>query len=214
MALEVCEIFYSIQGESTFCGLPCVFIRLAGCNLACSWCDTAYAAHEKTVMSTDEVIGKIRAFACALVEVTGGEPLLQADTPRLIQELIDAGHQILLETNGSRDISGIHPDCIKIVDIKCPSSGEGSSFLDDNITHLSANDEVKFVIGAQQDYLFAKTFIQEKLCHISPLKIHLSPVFGRITPEAIAAWMLQDRLPARLSLQLHKIIWDPDKRGV
>ncbi|MCK5695129.1 MAG: radical SAM protein [Desulfobacula sp.] len=214
MPLDVCEIFYSLQGESTFMGLPCIFIRLSGCNLNCSWCDTRYADKASYSMNFEQILKKITTFNCNLVEVTGGEPLLQNDTPALISLLLEKSYQVLLETNGSQSIKDIHTDCIKIMDIKCPSSNESDSFLFENIKFLTEHDEIKFVIGSQKDYKFAKTIIEDKLYKISQNKIHLSPVFGHISPEAIAGWMLEDNLPARLSLQQHKIIWHPDKRGV
>lgn len=214
MPLNICEIFYSLQGESTFAGLPCVFIRLAGCNLACAWCDTPYARTESTRMAIETVLNQTDAFDCSLVEITGGEPMLQAETPVLVRELIRRKQTVLLETNGSRPIKGLPAECIKIMDVKCPSSRESGSFLFENTAHLSADDEVKFVIGTRQDYDYAKDLIAGRLSHVHPSKIHLSPVFGKVPPARLAAWILSDNLGARLSLQQHKFIWDPDKRGV
>lgn len=214
MQLNVCEIFYSLQGESSFTGLPCIFIRLSGCNLKCSWCDTGYANTEFHAMTFDQILKKVDAYNCNLVEITGGEPLLQNDTPKLISVLLKKKYQVLLETNGSKSIQNIHPDCIKIMDIKCPSSNESNSFLFDNIPFLTKQDEIKFVIGSRKDYVFAKAIIENELTGISQKKIHLSPVFGHIAPDVIAAWMIDDNLHARLSLQQHKTIWEPDKRGV
>lgn len=214
MHLDVCEIFYSLQGESTFAGMPCVFIRLSGCNLNCAWCDTPYAQAESTPFSIDYIIDRVNSYHCGLVEITGGEPLLQDGTPALAGRLLDHGCTVLVETNGSRDISVLPDGCIRIMDIKCPSSNEGGSFLDANHRHLSPLDEVKFVIGNREDYDFAKTVIQTRLGEIHASKIHLSPVFGRIDPALLAGWITDDRLGARLSLQHHKLIWDPDKRGV
>ena len=214
MQLNICEIFYSLQGESSFTGLPCIFIRLSGCNLACSWCDTGYANTEFHPMTIDQILKKTLSYNCNLVEITGGEPLLQDGTPFLISSLLDKNYQVLLETNGSKSIKDIPSDCIKIMDIKCPSSNESDSFLSENINFLTQQDEIKFVIGSRKDYEFAKAIIDTELKKNSPTKIHLSPVFGLISPDAIAAWMIDDNLHARLSLQLHKIIWDPDKRGV
>ena len=214
MQLDICEIFYSLQGESTFTGLPCIFIRLSGCNLNCLWCDTRYASHESQSMTFDQILKKVGSYNCNLVEVTGGEPMLQDDTPALISMLLEKKYQVLLETNGSKSIKNIHSNCIKILDIKCPSSNESDSFLSENINFLTENDEIKFVISSRKDYKFAKSIIENKLSGISQKKIHLSPVFGQISPEAIAGWMIKDNLHARLSLQQHKIIWDPDKRGV
>lgn len=214
MSLKVCEIFYSLQGESTFTGLPCTFVRLSGCNLDCAWCDTLYAKKESTSLSIEKIIDQIRAFGCSLVEITGGEPLLQEETPELISQLLDLNFQVLLETNGSQSIRDIDPRCIRILDIKCPSSNESDSFLYENLTSLTKRDEIKFVIGSRQDYEYARAVILEKLSRRDQSRIHLSPVFGQITPESLAAWILEDSLPARLSLQQHKIIWNPDQRGV
>jgi len=214
LQLDICEIFYSLQGESTFAGLPCIFIRLSGCNLNCSWCDTRYAEKTSQSMTLDQIIDTIACYDCNLVEITGGEPLVQDDTPALISMLIDKNYQVLLETNGSKSIKSIHPGCIKIMDIKCPSSNESDTFLPENIQFLTQQDEIKFVIGSRKDYDHAEFIIRNSLNHISKKKIHLSPVFGRISFEDIAAWMIKDNLNARFSLQQHKVIWDPDKRGV
>lgn len=214
MQLDICEIFYSLQGESTFTGLPCIFIRLSGCNLNCSWCDTRYAEKTSQSMTLDQILTTIACYDCNLVEITGGEPLDQEDTPTLISMLIDKNYQVLLETNGSKSIKSIHPDCIKIMDIKCPSSNESDTFLSDNIHFLTQHDEIKFVIGSRKDYDHARFIVKNNLNHISKKKIHLSPVFGQISFEDIAAWMIKDNLNARFSLQQHKVIWDPDKRGV
>ncbi len=214
MELDICEIFYSLQGESTFTGLPCIFIRLSGCNLNCSWCDTRYAGEESYTMRFDQILKKLESFPCLLVEITGGEPLLQDNTPALISVLLKKGYQVLVETNGSKSIKPLPPECIKIMDIKCPSSNESDSFLPENISLLTKQDEIKFVLGSRKDYTFAKSIIENDLSYISPEKIHLSPVFGCIAPDTIATWILDDNLSARLSLQQHKIIWDPDKRGV
>jgi 7-carboxy-7-deazaguanine synthase len=214
VSLKVCEIFYSLQGESSFTGLPCIFVRLSGCNLDCAWCDTRYAREESTCLSIEKIIDRIRAFGCSLVEITGGEPLLQKKTPLLISQLLDLNFQVLLETNGSQSVRNVDPRCIKILDIKCPSSNEPDSFLYENLTYLTRRDEIKFVIGSRQDYEYARAILLEKLSPRDQSRIHLSPVFGHITPASLAAWILKDRLPARLSLQQHKIIWNPDQRGV
>jgi 7-carboxy-7-deazaguanine synthase len=214
VSLKVCEIFYSLQGESTFTGLPCTFVRLSGCNLDCVWCDTRYAKEESTCLSIEKIMDQIRAFGCSLVEITGGEPLLQKETPGLISQLLDLNFQVLLETNGSQPVRNVDPRCIKILDIKCPSSNESDSFLYENLTSLTQRDEIKFVIGSRQDYEYARAIILEKLSPRNQNRIHLSPVFGHITPKSLATWILEDKLPARLSLQQHKIIWNPDQRGV
>ncbi|MBA3012194.1 MAG: radical SAM protein [Proteobacteria bacterium] len=214
MALNLCEIFYSLQGESTFTGLPCTFVRLSGCNLNCTWCDTVYARDESISMPIKKIIDQVKTFDCSLVEITGGEPLLQAQTPELISRLLALNFQVLLETNGSLSIRDIDPRCIRILDIKCPSSNEADAFLYENLNYLTEKDEIKFVIGSRQDYEFARAMLQENLPKRPAAGIHLSPVFGQVTPESLAAWILEDRLPARLSLQLHKIIWNPHQRGV
>lgn len=214
MSLRVCEIFNSLQGESSFVGLPCTFVRLSGCNLNCTWCDTCYAESESVEMTIEEIIKKVDRFDCPLVEVTGGEPLLQSQTPKLIHELLNRCHKVLLETNGSLPIQDLNPQCIRIIDIKCPSSGEESSFLWKNLEHLTVRDEIKFVVESFEDYQFAKQIIKTNLSHIENIKIHISPVFGNIEPQKLAKWMIEDKINARLSLQQHKIIWDPNKRGV
>ena len=165
-------------------------------------------------MSLDDILKKIGTFNCNLVEVTGGEPLIQETTNALISLLIKNHYQVLLETNGSISIENVDPECTRIVDIKCPSSSEADSFLNENIGFLSEKDEVKFVVADRQDYQFARTIIENELTHISPTKIHISPVWGEISPETIAGWMVDENLHARLSLQQHKIIWDPSRRGV
>ncbi|MCP3899827.1 MAG: radical SAM protein [Desulfobacteraceae bacterium] len=214
MQLDICEIFFSLQGESTYTGLPCVFIRLSGCNLNCTYCDTLYAKTESSSQSLNDIIKEIEPYNCNLVEVTGGEPLLQANTEKLISKLIDSNYKVLLETNGSINIKNIHSKCIKIVDIKCPSSNESQSFLMENLKHLTFKDELKFVIGTRKDYEFAKSFIAREKFGVPPDKIHFSPVFDTIKPETIAGWIIDDKLAVRLSLQAHKVIWDKDKRGV
>ena len=215
MPLLVNEIFYSIQGESSFAGRPCVFIRLTGCNLRCSYCDTQYAYNEGCQMGVDEILDKVASFECPLVEVTGGEPLLQDDTPFLITSLLDKGHKVLLETNGSMDIGRADKRCIRIVDIKCPSSGEQESFLSDNLGRLTDMDELKFVIGDRQDYEFARKIlgsIQRR--RPSPVMVNISNVFPEMDARTLAEWILEDHLDVRLNLQLHKLLWGPEKRGV
>ncbi len=165
-------------------------------------------------MDLNKILNTIKSYNCNLVEITGGEPLLQTNTPMLISELIKRKFKVLLETNGSIDIHNIHPDCIKIVDIKCPSSRESHNNLQTNLEHLSDQDELKFVIGTREDYEFAKTFISREKLNITPGKIHFSTVFDNIKPGMLAGWILEDRLDVRLSLQMHKIIWDKNKRGV
>jgi 7-carboxy-7-deazaguanine synthase len=214
LQLYICEIFFSLQGESTYTGLPCVFVRLSGCNLNCSYCDTLYAKTESLSMNLDDIIKKIESYNCSLVEITGGEPLLQANTVILISQLINKNYTVLLETNGSLSLQDIHSKCIKIVDIKCPSSNQSQSNLLDNLKFLTTKDELKFVMGTKEDYEFAKAFIARTELNIAPEKIHFSPVYDTIKPETLARWILEDKLAVRLSLQMHKLIWDKDKRGV
>lgn len=214
MSLDICEIFYSLQGESTRAGLACVFVRLSGCNLSCSWCDTPYAAVQPVSMTIDQIVGRVAAFECPMVEITGGEPLIQPHTPALISALLEKGFQVLLETNGSLSIASVDPACVRIMDVKCPSSGEAGSFLFDNFNNMTARDEIKFVVGSRQDYNYAASVIKTHLMNHPREKIHICPVFETIKLSNLAAWILKDRLGARLSLQQHKIIWDPDLRGV
>ena len=218
MALRVNEIFHSIQGESSYAGWPCVFVRLTGCNLRCTYCDTRYAYEEGSEMSVSEILDRVRAFRCRLVEVTGGEPLIQDETPQLVSGLLRRGYTVLVETNGSRDISLLDRECIKIVDFKCPSSGEAERNDLDNIRRLGENDEVKLVIGTREDYEFARELAE--LIHGARgaggrrKTVHFSPVLGVLEPRALAEWLLSDGLDVRLNLQLHKYIWDPEQRGV
>ncbi len=216
MALLVCEIFYSIQGESSFAGRPCAFVRLAGCNLSCSWCDTTYATKETAFpMSVDQIVEAAEKFDCPLVEITGGEPLLQEQTPLLAQALLGRGKTVLVETNGSLDISVLPADCIKIVDMKCPDSGQEGHNCYENLKRLAPLDEVKFVMASRRDYEFAKALMQGPFEEFFQNRaVHFSPVWGRLKPGDLAAWMLLDKSTARLGLQLHKIIFDPNARGV
>jgi 7-carboxy-7-deazaguanine synthase len=215
LPLKVNEIFFSIQGESSYAGRPCAFIRLTGCNLRCIYCDTQYAYEEGTLLEIPEIVRQVSLFNCRLVEITGGEPLLQEQTPELIRMLLDQDFTVLLETNGSQDIGVVDERCIRILDIKCPSSGESEKNRLENLDVLTPNDELKFVIGSRQDYDYAKfilsTFLPER-SHLKPPL--LSPVFGQVDTQALAQWILQDRLDVRLQLQLHKLIWDPERRGV
>jgi 7-carboxy-7-deazaguanine synthase len=215
LPLKVNEIFFSIQGESSYAGRPCAFIRLTGCNLRCIYCDTQYAYEEGTLLEIPEIVRQVSLFNCRLVEITGGEPLLQEQTPELIRMLLDQDFTVLLETNGSQDIGVVDERCIRILDIKCPSSGESEKNRLENLDVLTPNDELKFVIGSRQDYEYAKfilsTFFPDR-SHLKPPL--LSPVFGKMDTQTLAQWILQDRLDVRLQLQMHKLIWDPERRGV
>ena len=212
MAIEVSEIFHSIQGESSWSGQPCVFIRLTGCNLRCAYCDTSYAYEQGRFMDIAEILERVRRLRCDLVEVTGGEPLIQAETPPLIAGLLDAGHTVLLETNGSIDIGVVDPRCVRIMDIKCPSSGMAGQNDLRNLKKLGAQDELKFVIASREDYEFARDLLST--LPAARCKINFSPVFGSLAPRSLAEWILEDHIAVRLNLQLHKIIWGSEARGM
>jgi len=212
--LTINEIFYSIQGESTRAGEPCVFMRLTACDLRCSWCDTAYAFHEGRKMSVDEVIAEVARHGCPLVEITGGEPLLQEDVYPLMDRLLADGRLVMLETGGHRSIARVPPAVLKIVDVKCPASGEADRNDWENLARLAPHDEVKFVIQDRGDYDFAKDVIDRHGLVSRAAAILLSPVHGVLEPRTLSEWMLADRLPARLQLQLHKYIWSASARGV
>jgi 7-carboxy-7-deazaguanine synthase len=210
--LRVNEIFYSLQGESTRAGLPCVLIRLTGCHLRCRWCDTAYAFYEGEWLSRAEVLSRVAAFGCPLVELTGGEPLLQPGALPLIAELCDAGYEVLLETSGAVDVAAVDPRVRKIVDVKCPGSGEAERNHWDNLDLLRPTDELKLVIADEADYRWARDLILERQLH-RRCPVHFSPVAGELDPATLAEWILRDRVPVRLQLQLHKQLWGA-ARGV
>ena len=212
--LVVNEIFYSVQGESTYAGRPCAFVRLTACNLRCNYCDTEYAFHEGRRMAIAEIVAQVESYRCPLVEITGGEPLLQEGVYALCAALLDAGEQVLIETSGASDVARLDPRVIKIMDLKCPGSGEAERNLWSNLRHLTAKDEVKFVISDRTDYEWTRQVIAEHALAPRVNAILLSPAFGRIELANLAAWMLEDRLPARLQLQMHKYIWSPTTRGV
>jgi 7-carboxy-7-deazaguanine synthase len=213
--LRVNEIFYSIQGESSYAGRPCVFVRLTGCNLRCSYCDTRYAYDEGQYLNIDEIIAQVTSYHCRLAEITGGEPLLQKETPHLIHRLLDKSFEVLLETNGSFDISPIDERCVKIVDIKCPSSGEEKKNDLENLKRLCAKDEIKFVIGNREDYEYAKNIMSRVKKDNPEMKPPLlSPVYGLIAPKVMAEWILADHIDVRMNIQLHKIIWGAEAQGV
>ena len=212
--LTINEIFHSIQGESTHTGLPCVFVRLTACDLRCSWCDTPYAFHEGRKMSVDDVLSDVAAYECPVVEITGGEPLLQPDVYPLMQQLLDRGHTVLLETGGHRSIEKVPPGVIRIVDVKCPASGESEKNDWSNLDRLTPTDEVKFVIQDRGDYEFAKDVIRRHRLETRCGTVLMSPVHGVLAARELAGWILADRLPVRLQLQAHKYIWSADARGV
>ena len=225
--MVITEIFKSIQGEGTRAGLPCVFVRLTGCNLRCTWCDTAYAFHGGTKRSIEEVLEKVHALAggeerrVELVEITGGEPLLQAETPALAEKLVAAGYTVMIETSGEQFVGALPDGVIKIVDVKCPDSGEAETFDMANLESVGANDEVKFVISTRRDYDFARDFVREHRLGERVHEVLFSPVFADpdgkwpgLTARELAEWILSDGLRVRLGLQLHKFIWDPAMKGV
>jgi 7-carboxy-7-deazaguanine synthase len=212
--LTVNEIFHSIQGESTHVGRPCVFVRLTACDLRCSWCDTPYAFHEGQKMSVDEVLSQVRAFGCEVVEVTGGEPLLQPDVYPLMQGLLDDGRTVLLETGGHRSVERVPAAVIRIIDVKCPGSGESGKNHWPNLDHLRPADEVKFVIKDRLDYEYARDVLARYDLIGRCAAVLFSPVHGELDPKQLAQWILADRLPVRLQLQAHKYIWGAQTRGV
>jgi 7-carboxy-7-deazaguanine synthase len=229
----ITEIFKSIQGEGTRAGLPCVFVRLTGCNLRCTWCDTAYAFHGGKKMSVEEVLARVDELASRdhdssefrasvpLVELTGGEPLLQQEIYPLSDKLLAAGYTVCIETSGERNISQLPKAVVKIVDVKCPDSGEADTFDLANLDALSSADEVKFVIATRRDYEFARDFIGRHALAAKVGAVLFSPVFedpeGKwpgLSPRRMVEWILADGLPVRLGLQLHKFVWDPATKGV
>jgi len=221
--MVITEIFRSIQGESTYAGLPCIFVRLTGCNLRCAWCDTAYAFHGGTPMTIEDVLARVAELSGGgfLVELTGGEPLLQPECIPLAERLLAAGHQVLVETSGERLIGALPRETVKIVDVKCPDSGEGGTFRMENIEALDQKDEVKFVIASRQDYEFARDFLARHDLARRVRQVLFSPVFADpagtwpgMDARALAEWILADRLPVRMGLQLHKFIWGPAMKGV
>jgi 7-carboxy-7-deazaguanine synthase len=213
-SLVVNEIFYSVQGESTLAGRPCAFVRLTACNLRCNYCDTEYAFYEGRRMTVDQVLAQVEGYACPLVEITGGEPLLQEGVYRLCAGLLESGKQVMIETSGAVDVARLDPRVIKIMDLKCPGSAESDRNLWSNLLHLNPHDELKFVISDRADYEWTRAVIVEHGLERRVNAILLSPAFGRVDAASLAAWMLEDRLPARLQLQIHKYIWPPNARGV
>lgn len=226
--MQIIEIFQSIQGESSYAGLPCVFVRLAGCNLRCRWCDSAYSFADGRKMSGEEICNEVRRLASAgQVEFTGGEPMLQArDLLPCMHQLLQDGYELLLETNGACALEAVPAAVHKIVDVKCPSSGEHDSFRESNLATLASGDELKFVLATRADYDYARQFIRDRRLEASPAELLLSPAFHpdaqgtpnashyQLDPRLVVDWMLADALRARLSLQIHKFIWPPEQRGV
>ena len=212
--LTINEIFYSIQGESTFAGRPCVFVRLSACDLRCSWCDTEYAFHQGRKQSLDEVLAEVERLQCPLVEVTGGEPLLQDEVYPLMQSLLDRDQTVLLETGGHHSTADVPTSVVTILDVKCPGSGEAHRTEWSNLERLRPHDEAKFVLKDREDYEYARSVIGRYGLSARAAAVHLSPVHDVMDPRRLSEWVLADRLDARVQVQLHKYIWDPLTRGV
>lgn len=217
--LRITEIFHSVQGESSWAGLPCTFVRLTGCPLRCVWCDTAYAFEGGERMTLTEIVAQVKEIGTSLVEVTGGEPLAHPNAFPLVTSLLDAGFTVLVETSGAFDVAPLDPRAHKIMDLKCPGSGESERNRWENLEHLGPGDEVKFVVADHADYVWTRDTIRahglDRRVEQGSLKALLvSPVWGAVDLEAVAGWLLEDGLPVRFQLQLHKLIWGPDKKGV
>jgi len=217
--LAVTEIFHSIQGESTWIGVPCTFVRLTGCPLRCVWCDTAYAFHGGTRMTLGEIVERVDEFPARVVEVTGGEPLAQPAAYELVERLLDRGYTVLVETSGAVDVAPLDPRAHRIMDLKCPGSGEEHRNLWENLDHLTARDEVKFVVKDRADYEWVRDVIRargldRRVSDGTLRALLVSPVWGEIDLEALAGWILEDALPVRLQVQLHKLVWGPERTGV
>jgi 7-carboxy-7-deazaguanine synthase len=212
--ITINEIFYSVQGESSYAGRRCVFVRLTACDLRCSWCDTPYAFYEGRKRTLDDVLAEVDRFDCNLVEVTGGEPLLQEAVYPLMNALLDRGKTVLLETGGHRSTARVPEPVVTIVDVKCPGSGEAAKMDWDNLERLRRHDEVKFVIKDRTDYEYAREVMARHDLASRTAAVHMSPVHGVLNPRELSEWVLADALPVRVQLQLHKYIWDPATRGV
>lgn len=212
--LQVTEIFHSIQGESTYAGLPCTFVRLTGCNLRCSWCDTEYSFHGGERMTIDDILGRVRAFGGNLVELTGGEPLLQKEAVPLLERFLAEGWRTLLETSGERSLRRVPPEVVKIVDVKCPDSGEPDTFLLENLDAMAPHDQLKFVLASRRDYEFARDFTREHRLVERFAAVFFSPVHSGVDLEELARWILADGLDGvRFGYQLHKVIWGAGVAG-
>ena len=212
--LTVNEIFHSIQGESTHAGRPCVFVRLTACDLRCRWCDTPYAFHEGSRMTVEDVVSRVRAHGCDVVEITGGEPLLQQQVYPLMQRLLDEGLTVMIETGGHRSTDEVPEGVIRVIDVKCPGSGEADKVHWPNLDRLRPRDEIKFVIRDRTDYEFARDVVARYALPGKAAAVLFSPVHGEMDPRRLSEWVLADHLPVRVQLQLHKFIWDPHARGV
>jgi 7-carboxy-7-deazaguanine synthase len=212
--IAVNEIFYSVQGESTYAGRPCVFVRLTACDLRCTWCDTPYAFHEGSRRPLEAILDAVDEYDCPLVEVTGGEPLLQKEVYPLMAALLERGKTVLLETGGHRSTERVPHGVVTILDVKCPGSGEAAKMEWSNLDRLRPHDEVKFVVADRADYEYARDVIATHDLARRAGALHMSPVHGVLHPRTLSEWVLADKLPVRVQLQLHKYIWDPQTRGV
>jgi 7-carboxy-7-deazaguanine synthase len=212
--LTVFEIYESIQGESTHAGRPCVFVRLAACDLRCAWCDTPYAFTGGTKKAVDDIVREVEGFGARMVEITGGEPMLQREVTVLMQKLLDAGHEVLLETGGHIPLDNVPEAVVAIIDVKCPGSGESARMHWPNLEQLSPHDEVKFVIADRVDFEYACEVVRRYDLTARAAAVLYSPVHGALAPAELARWILAARLPVRLQLQQHKYIWTPETRGV
>jgi 7-carboxy-7-deazaguanine synthase len=211
--MRITEIYASVQGETRFAGLPCTLVRTTGCDLRCTYCDTAYAFHGGRDMSLDEVVAEVDRLPARLVLLTGGEPMLQREIGALAELLLGRGYQVMIETSGAHPLDALPPEVVRIVDVKTPGSGEGHRVRWEVLDRLRPTDSIKFVLADESDYLWAAAAIRDReLAHKA--EVLLSPVHGRLDPRALVSWMLRDRVPARLNLQLHKYIWDPATQGV
>jgi len=214
MKLNIIEIFASVQGETSFTGLPTTFIRLASCNLRCTWCDTSYSFGRGTPVSIDAILEKVKANGCRHICITGGEPLLQENVYPLMEELLKAGYLLSLETGGSLSIAKVNSQVTIVLDIKCPGSGMSHKNLKENLDFLPAHSEVKFVILDRKDYDFAKTICEQHHLYTRSKEVLFSPVFNQLEAKTLVKWILEDNLPVRLNLQMHKFIWEPSTKGV
>lgn len=212
--LVIHEIYASVQGESTFAGLPCTFVRTTGCNLRCTWCDTTQAFYGGTRTPRAEVLARALSFGTPLVELTGGEPLLQPGSFELMRELCDAGRTVLVETSGEADVSHVDPRVHKIMDLKAPGSGESHRNRWSNLDHITERDELKFVLASREDYEWMRDVIRDRLLTERTPKLLASTVFGKLSPKQLVEWVMADALPVRVQLQMHKYIWAPETQGV
>jgi len=212
--LRITEIYKSVQGESTWAGLPCIFVRTTGCNLRCVWCDSEYSFYGGSWMTLDEILTRVAELDCKLVELTGGEPLLQPGVPLLAKKLLEHGCTVLVETSGERPIEVLPAGAIRIMDLKCPDSGECERNRYENIAQLNQNDEVKFVLASRRDYEWAREQVRQHALDKRVKAVLFSVVFGKLEPVQCVDWILEDKLPVRFQLQMHKFIWAPDAKGV